>query len=109
MGLDVKVTVETMLGAMKPILGARWDSVSKYAAGELEKLAKTLAQIELQKLRGSITEQQANILFDMQKNASSAVLAALQGIGADAANQALNAGLASIKGDINKSLGFKLL
>jgi hypothetical protein len=109
MGLDVKKTVDLMLEAMKPILGQHWDSVREYATAEADKIVRTLVLIESQKLVGAISEQQASILLDMQKNASQAVLAVLEGIGKDAVNQALSAGLAKIADPINKAVGFKLL
>jgi hypothetical protein len=109
MALDVQKIADDMAGKMKPILGQRWDEVQKYAKEEAVKLAAVLAKIELQKLNGSITEQQANILFDMQKNASAAVLAAVHGVGDLAASEAFNAALASLKDPINEALGFKLL
>ncbi|HVE82258.1 MAG TPA: hypothetical protein VND93_05400 [Myxococcales bacterium] len=109
MGLDVNQLVQDMLAQMKPILGSHWNEVQSYAKGEADKLAVTLAKLEGQKLTGVLTEQQANILFDMQKNASSAVLAAVQGVGEEAAAKAMNAGLNAIKDPINKMLGFQLL
>jgi hypothetical protein len=107
--LDVKKIADDMAGKMKPILGQRWDEVQQYAKEEAAKMAAVLAKIELQKLNGTISEQQANILFDMQKNASSAVLAAMHGIGEMTAAQAMSAALESLKDPINQALGFKLL
>jgi hypothetical protein len=107
--LDVKKIADDMAGKMKPILGQRWDEVQSYAREEATKMAAVLAKIELQKLKGTISEQQANILFDMQKNASAAVLAAVHGVGDLAASQAMNAALAYLKDPINEALGFKLL
>jgi hypothetical protein len=107
--LDVKQIADDMAAKMKPILGQRWDEVQAYAKEEAAKIAAVLAKIEMQKLQGSITEQQANILFDMQKNASSAVLAAVAGVGEMAAAQAMSAALAALKDPINQALGFQLL
>ena len=109
MALDVQKLADDLAGKMKPILGQRWDEVQQYAKEEAAKLAAVLAKIELEKVRGLITEQQANILFDMQKNASTAVLAAVHGIGDMAAAQAFNVALAELKDPINKALGFELL
>jgi len=109
MALDVNQTAESILDVMKPILGERWEEVQSYVKQEAEKLAQTLAKIEVDKLKGAISEQQASVLFSMQKNASHAVLAAVRGIGDEAAAQALNAGLGVLKGTVNKALGFALL
>ncbi|HZN93423.1 MAG TPA: hypothetical protein VFB81_12000, partial [Myxococcales bacterium] len=67
--LDVNKLVQDMLNQMKPILGAHWDQVQVYAKNETEKLGVSLAKIQADKLLGKVSEQQANILFDMQKNA----------------------------------------
>ena len=107
--LDVGKLVQDMLAQMKPIVGSHWDQVQAYAKEESEKLAVSLAKLQAQKLTGALSEQQANILFDMQKNASQAVLAAVQGIGEEAAARAMNAGLNAIKKPINDALGFELL
>jgi len=107
--LDVHKLVQDMLDKMKPILGAHWDQVQVYAKSETEKLGLALAKVQAQKMTGAISEQQANILFDMQKNASLAVLAAVHGIGEEAAAKALNAALKAIKDPINKAIGFTLL
>jgi len=107
--LDVNKLVQDMLNQMKPILGAHWDQVQVYAKNETEKLGVSLAKIQADKLLGKVSEQQANILFDMQKNASLAVLAAVHGIGEEAAAKALNAALKAIKDPINKAIGFTLL
>jgi hypothetical protein len=107
--LDVNKLVQDVLAQMKPIIGAHWDKVQTYAKSEAEKLGVTLAKIQAQKVTGAISEQQANILFDMQKNASLAVLAAVHGIGEEAAAKALNAALKALKEPINKAIGFPLL
>jgi hypothetical protein len=109
MALDVSKMTEDMLAKMKPILGQHWDKVQQYAKEESAKVALVVAKIEAEKLAGAITEQQANILFDMQKNASTAVLAVAHGIGDVAAAKAMNAALESLKDPINKALGFDLL
>jgi hypothetical protein len=109
MALDVNQLSQDIVDKLKPILGQRWDEVQQYAKDESSKLAITLAKIEAQRLTGALTDAQANILFDMQKNASTAVLAAVHGIGDLAAAQAFNAALETLKDPINQALGFKLL
>ncbi|HEY8210899.1 MAG TPA: hypothetical protein VIG99_25620 [Myxococcaceae bacterium] len=107
--LDVNKVAEDMLAKMKPILGQNWEKAKEYVKEESAKLALAFVKMEAQKLAGTITEQQAKILFDMQKNASLAVLAAAGGIGDLAAAQAMNAALGALKDPVNQALGFKLL
>lgn len=109
MAIDVQKLTDDLADKMKPILGQRWGEVQQYAKEEAAKLAVVLAKIELQKAQGTISEQQANILLDMQKNASLAVLAAVRGVGEMAAAEAMNAAFAELKDPINQALGFKLL
>jgi hypothetical protein len=45
----------------------------------------------------------------MQQNASRAVIASLEGMTLIAAEQAVNAALAAIKGVVNSALGFALI
>lgn len=113
MDIDVKQLAGDMLkaalDAVKPILGAKAGDVQKYLASESNKMAETLKSIAEGKAAGHITDQQAKILLDMQKNASLAVLAAVQGIGQQAATNALGAALNAVKDVINKVIGFPLL
>lgn len=109
MALDVKKLADDLLAKLKPILGQRWADVQPYAAQEAAKIAAVVAKIELEKVNKTITEEQATILFDMQKNASKAVFAVLEGVGEVAAGEALNAALETLRDPINQALGFKLL
>jgi hypothetical protein len=109
MALDVQKIANDVMEKMKPVLGKRWGDVQQYAQGEAAKIGAVLAKIEMEKLNGTISEQQAHILFDMQKNASRAVLAAVEVVGEMAAAEALSAALEALKDPINKALGFKLL
>ena len=107
--LDVNKLTEDMMARMKPILGEHWQRVQQYVKEESAKLALTVAKIEIQRATGAISEQQANTLFEMQKNASLAVLAVSAGIGDMAAAKAFSVALAELKDPINKALGFDLL
>ena len=107
--LDVSKLVQDVLAQMKPVIGAEWDKVQGYARSEAEKLGITLVKIQVEKRKGAISEDQAKILLDMQKNASLAVLAAVHGIGELAAAKALTAALGALKEPINKAIGFDLL
>jgi hypothetical protein len=89
--------------------GANWGTVRDYAETELQKLAATAAQIALQKTRGTITEDEAATLVEMQKNASRAVLLGIEGVGLLLAEEIINAALGVLKGAINAATGFKLI
>ena len=55
------------------------------------------------------TQQEASILFDMQRNTSQAVLAAAEGMTLLTAQRAINGALAAVKGFVNKLLPFPLI
>src|SRR5262245_19826761 len=109
MALDVNKLTGDMMEKMKPILGEHWERVKQYVKDESAKLALVVAKMEIEKATGRLTEQQATVLLDMQKNASLAVLAVSAGIGDIAAAKAMNAGLEVLKEPVNTALGFDLL
>jgi endonuclease III-like uncharacterized protein len=58
---------------------------------------------------GTVTNEQAALLLDMQKNASRSALLAIQGIGLVTAQNILNGALGAVAATVNKALGFTLL
>ena len=109
MSLDVSALAERMLGAARDVLAAKWPEIEDYAEGETKKLAQSLAAIEKLRVRGQITEEQARLHLDIQKNASRTVLLTLEGLGLLAAEQAINAALTAVKDTVNTALGFALI
>ncbi len=109
MGLDVNATAQQMVSAAVGVIGGKWNRVKAYAAPEFLKIAHTLAGIEAAKLNGEITEQEAHILLDMQKNASRSVLIASETMGIVVAEQAINAALAVVRDAVNKLIGWPLV
>ena len=109
MALDAKELLTAMLNAMEPIIGKYWDVTKDYAKTESSKMGKTLALIESLWAKQKIDKVQAKALLEMQKQATQAVLLAIEGIGLICAQKAINAALAAIKTTVNKALGFALL
>jgi len=107
--IDVQQILPGMIAAAKGVLGKKWTVIKDYAEAELEKLARTLAQIEALKLSGQISEAEASVLFEMQKNTTRAVMLTLKGMSLLIVEGAINAALAAIKDTINAALGFALL
>jgi hypothetical protein len=87
----------------------QWDSIKAYGEPELQKLAATAVQIETLKLSNQIDAQEAQVLFDLQKNASLAVALTVAGMGKLALEQAINAALGVLRAAINTATGFKLV
>jgi len=63
-----------MLAEAKGVFGERWPKVKDYTESEYEKLTITLTQISKLKLKKQISDGEASILFEMQKNTARAVM-----------------------------------
>lgn len=109
MAVDWKVVGPQMLMAAKGVLAKKWPKVKDYAEVEFKKLADTLEMIEKLFLAGTITEDEARLHLQIQKNAARTVLLTFQGLGMLAAEEAINAALGVLKAPVNAALGFKLL
>nr|VFJ94980.1 MAG: hypothetical protein BECKH772A_GA0070896_1008010 [Candidatus Kentron sp. H]VFJ95906.1 MAG: hypothetical protein BECKH772B_GA0070898_1008411 [Candidatus Kentron sp. H]VFK01950.1 MAG: hypothetical protein BECKH772C_GA0070978_1007710 [Candidatus Kentron sp. H] len=107
--INVQQILPGMIAAAEAVLDEKWPVIKDYAEAELEKLARTLAQIETLKLSGQIGEAEASVLFEMQKNTNRAVMLTLQGMSLLLVEEAINAALAAVKDTINTALGFVLL
>jgi len=108
-GLDVGSLLETMTAAAAGVLQAKWPAVRSFATTEFQKIAQSIADIGEGVASGQITTDQAPILLDTQKQASLAVIAAAEGMGMIAAEQAVNQAFAAIKGVVNTAIGFPLI
>jgi hypothetical protein len=109
MAIDIQQLLTPMLNAAKAVIGKKWPDIQTYAETEFKKIGENILMIEKMKLQGNVTEPQAKILMDLQKNASRAVLLTLEGVGLIAAEQAINAALGAIRDVVNKAIGFALL
>jgi hypothetical protein len=108
-GLDLQDAAEKMAGAASVVLRAQWPTIRSYADTEFRKLAQTLELILKEQATGQISNQEAAILLDMQKQATRGVLTAVQGLGAVAAEEAIDAALGAVKGVVNGALGWTLI
>lgn len=109
MSLNVSELAARMLGAAQEALSAKWPEINDYAEGETQKLAQSLATIEKLHLSGQITDEQARLHLDIQKNTSRTVLLTVEGLSLLAAEQAVNAALRVVRDTVNKALGFVLI
>jgi hypothetical protein len=109
MSLDVGKLSSDMLGAFSGVLSERWPEVKEYAKAESKKLAENFAMIERLKLAREITEEQAKLHHEIQKNASRSVLLAIEGLGLIAVEQAINAAMDVLRTTVNGALDFALL
>ena len=107
--IDVNKLIHDMLQAVQGKLQAHWQAAAPFAKAEMQKLAATAVQIQQGQADGSLTKEKAQILLDMQKNASQAVLTAIETVGMIAAQDAINAAIDVLKTTLNAAIGFKFL
>ncbi len=109
MALDVSKLAQDMLNAAKAPLAKAWSEAEGYAKMEFTKISQNLTAIEQMWFAKTITQEKARLQLDIQKNASRAVLLAIEGLGIIAVEQAINAALGAVKDTVNKALGWTLL
>ena len=107
--INASELLTNMLSAAEGVFDQKWPQVKDFAETEFEKLAKTLIQIEKLAITGQITEGEASVLLEMQKNTARAVMLAIEGMGLLLVEQAINAALQVVKDTINGALGFALI
>ncbi len=109
MSIDVADTAAKILEAFKGQLTKKWPEVKDYARTEANNLAETLVNIEKQKSTGEMTDEQAKLELQIQKNACRTVFLAIKGLETIAVEQAINAALGILKESINTALKFPLI
>jgi len=109
MTLDVSKLAQDMLKAAKSSLEKSWPEAEGYAKMEFTKIAQNLAAIEQMQIAKTITEEKRGCNLTFKKNASRAVMLAIEGLGIIAVEQAINAALGAVKDTVNTALGWTLL
>jgi hypothetical protein len=99
----------TVAGAMLGVLKKGGPDIVAYAESEASKFAASIETITSLYASSQISKDEATAQLQLQKNASQAVLTAVEGITLILATQAINAGLAAVAAIVNKAIGFVLL
>ena len=107
--INVSEVLSSMLTAAEGVFDQKWPQVKDFAETEFEKLAQTLSQIAKLKITNQITDGEASVLFEMQKNTARTVMLALEGMGLLLVEQAINAALQVVKDTVNGAIGFALI
>ena len=102
--VNVEQLAQQMVAEGRSILGDAWVDARAYAEPELKKIALSVGEIELALQRKEISQEEASIMLDMQKNASRAVLMATKVIGALLAERVVGAALALAGGALDQAL-----
>jgi hypothetical protein len=109
MGLKASELARDMAAAFTQTLKGKVPEIRSFADAEAKKLAQTLLMIEKLRLTGKIDKEEAELHLEIQRNATRSVLLTIEGLGALAAEQAINAALDSVRKAVNKALKFTLL
>ncbi len=107
--INIEKLAKDMTGAAMGVFKEKWPSVKTYAEAEFKKLGETVIAVQKSKLAGNITEEEARLLMDMQKNAMRSVMLTVEGLGIIAVEEALNAALDVVRSTINTAVGWTIL
>ena len=109
MAIDASDVSRKMVQAAADSLKGKWPVVKDFAEAEFKKLAETLALIVRLKAEGKITEDQAKLHLDIQKNTTRMVLLTAEGLSLLIVETAINAALKVVRDTINTAIGFALI
>ena len=109
MSLETNALADQLRGVLKTELRTYWPEIKEYAKAESAKLAQTLVMIETLRTVGKLSDQQAELHLQIQKNAMRSVLLTVEGLGLLAVEHAINTALALVKDQVNAAVGFALL
>lgn len=109
MSLDAGQLAMNMLPAMRGVLSEKWPEIKEYVETETKKIAESFIMVEKLKMLNQIDQREAELHFNIQKNASRTVLFAIEGLGILAVEAAINAALDVVKDTVNTALDFALI
>lgn len=109
MPLDFNQIFAQMVQAASQSLGTKWSPIKDVATSEFKKLSQNIIDIESMKLAGTITEEQAQLQIQLQKNVIKTVMLTEAGLGLLAVESAINAALGVVTGVVNRAIGWQLL
>lgn len=109
MSLDIGKLGTDMGAAFLKSLRDKAPDIEEYAKSEGVKMAQCLATIASLVAAGTISEDEAKVQLDIQKQAARSILLTIKGLGALAVEAAINAALGVAKDAVNSALGFVLI
>lgn len=101
--------LDKMIEAAKNVLGANWSAATGTLKPVFESLAKAAADIEAQKIAGTITAEDARDDIAIVKDSLSEAADALKGQGLIAAEEAVNAAIGILGPVLKTATGWTLL
>lgn len=97
--------LKAMLHAAARVLQQRWPAAREYADMEFRKLLIQAAHIKKLRAQKKITEGEAKLLMDLQRNAMRSVFLTLEGLGIVTVEAAIQAALSVVRDAVNKAIG----
>ena len=109
MSISVGNIIGPMLEAMETTFDNQWPKIQGFAESETKKLAETLAQISRLFVEGRISQVEAGVLLEIQKNTARTVMLTVEGMGLILVEAAINSALDAVSSVINTALGFSFI
>ena len=107
--LNLAEVLESMLSAASTSFGDKWPKIKDIGTTSFKKLAQVFVDIEMMRAKGTITDEQAVLLLDMEKNTFKIVLLSVEILGIIAVENALNSALNVIINSVNKDIVITLI
>jgi hypothetical protein len=112
-GLSVSQLTKDMkaalIGPLREALKEKDPDIKSYAESEAKKLAETMAMIEKLIKKNKITQEEAKLHLEIQRNATRTVLMTVEGLGVIAVELAIQAALDVVKKAVNAATKFGLI
>lgn len=107
--IDIENTAMQMLEAAKGVFDDKWPDVKNFAESETKKFVSNMADIQLWKAAGEISEAEAISLSKLHQRSMKMVFTALEGIGLAMVEKAINAALDVVRAIINTAIGWEVV
>lgn len=107
--INISKIAGDMLGAALPELTAGGTAAKNYAEIEFEKIAMQIKFIGEMFAEGSLNNDEAKALFQMQVNSTKILMLTLEGLSLIVVEKAINAALGVVRDTVNTVLKFPLI
>ncbi|HEX5050779.1 MAG TPA: hypothetical protein VFZ65_03305 [Planctomycetota bacterium] len=106
--VDLEALVKDMGKAALPFLKAGAARAREYGKAEADKMARTAVLLAKGVAAGTIDEDEANLVLDVQRNASRSILLTIKGLGIVSVEKAINAAMEVLRKGIEAATGVVL-
>jgi len=107
--INISEIASNMLKAALPELTAGGNSAKNYAEVEFKKIAMQIKLIGELFAKGSLSEEEAKALLQMQVNSTKILMLTLEGLSLIVVEKAINAALGVVRDTVNTIVKFPLI